>query len=127
MPGPSEGSRFDRLSSADLTMMLTDRGQVPMNTGAVLIFDRGGPSLAELQALLTDRVATVPRLRQRVYRPLPGGGPPLWVDVPGFALEDYLDGHQLPASSALPALLDLAADLVCQRLTAGHPRGERAL
>jgi diacylglycerol O-acyltransferase len=119
--GPSDGSRFDRLSSADLTMMLTDRGQVPMNTGAVLVFDRDGPSLAELRALLTDRVATVPRLRQRVHRPPPGGGPPLWVDDPGFALEDHLDGHELPPSATLSRLLDLAAVLVCQRLTADRP------
>ena len=61
-----------------------------MNTGAVLVFDDNGPSPTQLQALLSDRVATVPRLRQRVHRPRLGGGLPVWVDNPGFTLEDHL-------------------------------------
>ena len=67
------GSRVDRLGPGDLTMLLTDRGQVPMNTGAILVFDAAyGPGPAALRAVLADRVAAIPRLRQRVQR-LPMG------------------------------------------------------
>jgi hypothetical protein len=56
---PSDLVTVDRLRRADLTMLLTDRGRVPMNTGAVLVFD-GGPFETDLAALLTDRVNRPP-------------------------------------------------------------------
>ena len=114
-------SPADRLTRDDLTMMLTDRGSVPMNTGAVLVFDDDGPSPTQLQALLSDRVATVPRLRQRVHRPRLGGGLPVWVDDPGFTLEDHLVRRELEGSADRPALLDIAAALVCERLPVSRP------
>ena len=111
----------DRLSPEDLTVLLTDRGVVPMNTGAVLVFDDPGPSPAELVRLLAARVATVPRLRQRIHRPRLGGGLPVWVDDPGFRLEDHLLPRELPGAADWPALLDLAATLVCERLPWSRP------
>jgi len=110
------GSRFDRLSRPDLTMLLTDRGDVPMNTGAVLLLDGDdGPTVPELQTILVDRVPTVPRLGQRVHRPPPGCGLPVWVNATDFRLEDHVDCRELPHSTGLPGLLDLAAALVCER------------
>jgi len=122
------GSRFDRLSNADLTMMLTDRGAVPMNTGAILVLDDGGrPSPTELRALLADRVANIPRLRQRVRRLPPGCGLPIWVDDADFRLEDHLDGRELGGGGAPLGLLDIAGALVCERLPVGRPPWRAAL
>jgi hypothetical protein len=53
------GSRFDRLGPGDLTMLLTDRGQVPMNTGAILVFDAAhGSDASALRTVLADRVTS---------------------------------------------------------------------
>ena len=50
-------------------ILVTDRGSVPMNIGAVLQFDdAGGASFATVGALLSERVATIPRLRQRLQQ-----------------------------------------------------------
>ena len=114
-------SPVDRLTHDDLTMLLTDRGRVPMNTGAVLDFDDRGPSETELAVLLADRVASVPRLRQCVHRPPLGGGLPVWVDDPGFRLADHLVRRVLDGSADRRALLDIAAALVCERLPFSRP------
>lgn len=127
---PSDGStvgRVDRLTRDDLTMLLTDRGTVPMNTGAVLVLDDHGPSATELTALLVDRIGMVPRLRQRIHRPRLGGGLPVWVDDPGFRLEDHLVVRELRVSADRPALLDLSAALVCERLPVSRPPWRAAL
>jgi WS/DGAT/MGAT family acyltransferase len=98
-----------------------------MNTGAILVFDGAGPSPAELVGLLAARVATVPRLRQRIHRPRLGGGLPVWVDDPGFRLEDHLLRRELGRSSDRGPLLELAAALVCERLPASRPPWRAAL
>ena len=65
----------------DLTVLATDRGPVPMNIGAVLEFDQhDAPSLAEVRALLAERLPAIPGLRQRLHRPPPGFGRPVWID-----------------------------------------------
>jgi WS/DGAT/MGAT family acyltransferase len=119
--GPNE-SAFDRLSPGDLTVLLTDRGKVPMNTGAILMFDDGrGPPAADLRALLADRAATVPRLRQRLHRLPLGGGAPIWVDDADFNSDTHLVVRELSTSSGTKPVLDLAAELVCKRLPWNRP------
>ena len=53
--------RIDRIGPMDLTVLATDRGSVPMNIGAILEFDApGGPALAAVRAILSERVPTIP-------------------------------------------------------------------
>jgi hypothetical protein len=55
------GRRIDRMGPMDLTVLATDRGSVPMNIGAVLKFGTAqGPSLADVRAVLAERVPTIP-------------------------------------------------------------------
>ena len=69
--------RLDRIGPMDLTILATDRGSVPMNIGAILQFDaQGGPSWATVVELLSARVPTIPRLRQRLRRVPIGCGRP---------------------------------------------------
>ena len=78
---------IERIGPMDVTVLVTDRGSVPMNIGAVLQFDdAGGPSFATVGALLSERVATIPRLRQRLQRAPFGCGRPVWVDDPDLYL-----------------------------------------
>lgn len=99
-----------------------------MNIAAVLVLeDAGGTSLAAARALLGARLPRVPRLRHRLHRAPVGAGRPFWADDPAFDLDDHLDGVVLATESgpgddaAPPALLQLAADLVCRHLPRDRP------
>ena len=116
------GSRYDRLSRPDLTMLLTDRGEVPMNTGAVLLFGGGdeGPregSLRPPRRPGSHGPATSPTSctgRRRGVAALSG----LTARLPGSRTTRR---RGLRRSTGLPGLLDLAAALVCERLTLERP------
>ena len=112
----------DRLAPADVTMLLTDRGNVPMNTGAILLFGPGkGPNASALRDLLATRVTPIPRLRQRVQRLPVGCGAPIWVDDADFAIDRHLIDREVVDRPGDRELLDLAAELVCERLPLEHP------
>ena len=104
---------FDRVSTNDLTTLATDRGQVPMNIGAVLTL-AGETDPHDVVAQLAQRLAAVPRFRQRLFVPGLGAGRPLWVDDPGFDPRRHV--HRLRG-----ATLEAAADLVCRRLPTDRP------
>lgn len=144
--GLSRESRIDRAGPNDLTNLAVDRGPTPMNIGAVLVVeDARGIDLATVRDLLGARLPRVPRLRQRLQRAPVGCGRPVWVDDPAFDLDRHLGSLRLtPASTgwagsmglagstgstgstnrdvvAPPALLHLAADLVCRHLPRDRP------
>jgi WS/DGAT/MGAT family acyltransferase len=113
---------IERIGLMDLTVLATDRGSVPMNIGAVLEFDRlDGPSLAEVRALLARRLPAIPRLRQRLYRAPLGCGRPVWVDDVGFDLDRHLTAREWPSPFDHRWLLDVAVELVCDRLDRSRP------
>ena len=114
--------RIDRIGPMDLTILATDQGSVPMNIGAILQFDAtGGPPQAAVADLLSARVPTIPRLRQRLRRVPIGCGRPLWVDDPDFRLDRHLIHREWPPPGGDRQLHDVAADLVCQRLPTDRP------
>jgi diacylglycerol O-acyltransferase len=116
--------RIERIGPMDVTVLVTDRGSVPMNIGAVLQFDTAdGPSYATVRALLSERVPTIPRLRQRLQRVPFGCGRPVWVDDPDFVLDRHLIERDWPgpAPGGDKQLLEVAAELLCQRLEIDRP------
>lgn len=103
---------IERLSSGDLTTLATDRGQVPMNIGAVLTI---GPGAGEVVETLRRRVAGIRRFRQRLLRPGFGAGRPLWVDDPAFDVAAHV--RRLETDDVMEA----AARLVCTPLPKDRP------
>ncbi|HEY5784828.1 MAG TPA: wax ester/triacylglycerol synthase domain-containing protein, partial [Microlunatus sp.] len=94
----------------------------PMNIGAILQFDaQGGPAWTTVVELLSARVPTIPRLRQRLRRVPIGCGRPLWVDDPDFRLDRHLIRRAWLPPGGDRELLDVAADLLCQRLPTDRP------
>ena len=82
---------FERVSADDLMSLASRRHPPPLQVGAVLILDvRGGLDLGSLRTVLQQRVAAVPRLRQRLEKVPLGCGRPVWVDDPGFNIDDHL-------------------------------------
>lgn len=115
---------MDRLSAGDATMLASDHGAVPMNIGAVLVLDPGEtgrtPELDAIRGLMARRVDRIPRLRQRLVRPR-GRAHRYWADAEDFRVEDHVSLVVLRRPGE-PALLDLAADLLCSRLDPRQPR-----
>lgn len=108
---------MQRASANDLTTLATDRGPVPMNIGVVLILeDAASVDPAAFSALLAERVTRAPRLRQRLERVPFGCGRPIWVDDEGFDL-----AHHLAHLEGEHDVLQVAADVVCQRLDPDRP------
>jgi len=104
----------ERASAADLGQLASDAGSVPNQVGAVLVIDTRDLAAAEI----AERLAAVPRLRQRLM-PVPlGGGPPVWVDDPHVDLAQHVVVVDCPEPRDETALLALAAD----RLTTPLPR-----
>jgi WS/DGAT/MGAT family acyltransferase len=113
---------IERLSLADLTVLASDRGSVPMNMGALLELDSPSVlSLADLRSLLAARVPRVTRLRQRLAAAPLGCGRPAWIDDPDFHLDRHLGEQVVPPPGGRQGLMDAAAELVCRRLDPERP------
>ena len=73
------------LSPADRSSLAAERGPVNMTVGGVLIFERGAHD--EVMRRLEGRLHLIPRYRQRLEQPAPGGlTNPVWVDDDAFDL-----------------------------------------
>ena len=76
----------DELSPADRSSLAAEQGPVNMAVGGVLVFEGGkGVSHDAIIARLEGRLHLIPRYRQRLQQPTPGGVTnPVWVDDEGF-------------------------------------------
>ena len=112
----------DRASPADLMQLAADVGPAPMHVGAVLVLGtRPGFSMEQARRLLGERIAAVPRLRQRLYRAPPGCGRPFWADDPAFDLCHHVRQVPCPAPGDERALLDVAAAVIGEPLPPSRP------
>jgi WS/DGAT/MGAT family acyltransferase len=112
----------DRTSPADLMQLAADVGPAPMHVGAVLVLGTGqGFSVEQARRLLAERIAAVPRLRQRLYRAPPGCGRPFWADDPEFDLCHHVRQVPCPAPGDERALVDVAAVVLGEPLPRSRP------
>jgi WS/DGAT/MGAT family acyltransferase len=105
-------SRYERLSSADVTNLLAERPGAPWHIGLIGVLD-GGPLIAPDGGLRTDLVRDVlagalpraPRLRQVVRRTRPGQGRPVWVDAGDMNLDRHVRVVPVPPPGDEPTFL----------------------
>ncbi|OLL17718.1 MULTISPECIES: wax ester/triacylglycerol synthase family O-acyltransferase [unclassified Rhodococcus (in: high G+C Gram-positive bacteria)] len=123
--------RFERLSPLDVgNLRVEDRG-VPMHVAALAVLD-GAPlrdaagrlRLAAIREHVARRTRRAPRLRQRLHRPPPGAGPPVWVDDPHFDISCHVRTRALPAPGDEATLLRTCAELDEPRLDRSRPLWE---
>jgi diacylglycerol O-acyltransferase len=117
---------IDRLSDADLAFLAMDSGAVPEQFGAVLVLD-GPVDMAVAEHVLAERIARVPRLRQRLERTPPGCGRRIWVDDSAFDLRRHLRRVRCGPSGDEAALLDTVLPLVIEQLPRDRPLWRAAL
>jgi hypothetical protein len=115
--------RWDRASPVDLMELASDVGPAPTQVGAVLLLRPGREfDVPAAQRLIGERIAAVPRLRQRLVRPPLGCGRPVWVDDARFDLRHHVGSGCCPAPGDTAALLDVAAAVVTRRLNPSRPQ-----
>ena len=113
---------FERVSADDLMSLASRRHPPPLQVGAVLILDvRGGLDISSLRTVLQQRIAAVPRLRQRLEKVPLGCGRPVWVDDSGFNIDDHLRVAKQQSETDDAGLLDIAANLVTKPLPEDRP------
>ena len=95
---------MERLSTLDVSnLRVEDRG-LPMHVAALVILDGAGPGagldLDTVRTVIGQRLHLAPRLRQVLYWPRRGLGPPVWVD--GAASRCGIPQRWRPGSAGWP-------------------------
>src|SRR5437016_10370999 len=114
----------DRASPADLMVLASDVGEVPMQVGAVLVLHPSEEfDLAAAERAIGERITAVPRLRQRLVRPPLGCGRPVWMDDATFDLRHHVGVLACPVPGETAELLQAAVAVVTRRLDPSRPLG----
>jgi diacylglycerol O-acyltransferase / wax synthase len=119
----------DRLTPRDLAFLTEESAASPRQNATVEIFEPGpdGFDYATLVALIADRIAFVPRYRQKVQF-VPGHlANPVWVDDRTFELEYHVRRSALPRPGNDDQLRDLVARIVSRPLDRQRPLWEMYL
>ena len=103
------GSEIERASAADRAFLAMDAGKVPNNSACCCCsIPRLASTSRSSATLITERIAAVPRLRQKLIRAPFGCGGPVWIDDPVFDITTTFG--RCPAHSRMIGrrLLDVA-------------------
>ena len=119
---------LDRLSPLDVSNLRVEERGLPMHVAALVILHQtaltaapGGPGLDVLQDIIERRLHQAPRLRQVLYRPRPGLGPPVWVDDEDFDIRWHIRARPVPEPGDETALLRVCAELNQDPLDRSRP------
>jgi diacylglycerol O-acyltransferase / wax synthase len=115
---------FDRLSALDTSFLHQEGPSSHMHVGATTVFAGPAPAYEELLDALRERLHLVPRYRQKLAFPPLQTGRPLWVDDPGFHLQDHVPHVALPAPGGDDDLAALTARIFSRRLDRARPLWE---
>jgi diacylglycerol O-acyltransferase len=119
----------ERLRSGDLAFLANESASTPMHNATVEIFEPAGQGFGydTLLELVADRIAFVPRYRQRI-RTVPGRlAPPVWVDDDDFDLTYHVRRSALPRPGSMEQLRELVARISSRPLDRSRPLWEMYL
>lgn len=123
---------MDRVRSHEVAALAGDTETTPAQMGSLLILEAGpdgagpdGAATAEsVRAVVADRLALVPRYRQRLYQAPGGLTSPAWSDDPDFDLDYHVRRSALPAPGTREQLLALVGRLLGRPLERSRPLWE---
>ncbi|HEU0132652.1 MAG TPA: wax ester/triacylglycerol synthase family O-acyltransferase [Mycobacteriales bacterium] len=116
----------DRLSPLDVSFLYLEGETTPMHVGGVCVLDPPpeGFDYDRLVRIISDRIALVPRYRQKI-RWVPGHvGNPVWVDDPDFDVTYHVRRSALPKPGTEEQLKELTARVQSRRLDRSRPLWE---
>src|SRR3954447_26702044 len=122
---PRRISMTQRLRPEDMTFLVTESASTPMHNATLEIFEPGADvGYDRLLGLVADRIAFVPRYRQRI-RSVPGRlANPVWVDDEDFDLTYHVRRSALPRTGSMEQLRDLTARIMSRQLDRHRPLWE---
>jgi diacylglycerol O-acyltransferase len=116
----------ERLRPQDMAFLAAESASTPMHNATLEIFEppADGFDYNRLLALIADRIAFVPRYRQRL-RPVPGRvANPVWVDDDDFDLTFHVRRSALPRPGSMDQLRELTARIMSRQLDRNRPLWE---
>ena len=116
----------ERLRPRDLAILAAESPTTPMHNATVEVFDPGtsGFDHDRLVQLIADRIAFVPRYRQRL-QVVPGRlANPAWVDDETFDLGYHVRRSALPRPGTMDQLRELVARIASRPLDRSRPLWE---
>jgi WS/DGAT/MGAT family acyltransferase len=116
----------DRLSPLDVSFLYLESETTPMHVGGVCILEPApeGFDYDRLVRIIGDRIATVPRFRQKI-RWVPGHlGNPVWVDDPDFDVTYHVRRSALPKPGTEEQLKELTGRVQSRLLDRSRPLWE---
>lgn len=119
----------ERLRPRDMAFLAMESASTPMHVATLDIFEapEGGFDYDRLLALINDRIAFVPRFRQKVQQ-VPGRlTNPVWTDDEDFDLTYHVRRSALPRPGNQEQLLELTARLISRRIDRSRPLWETYL
>src|SRR5512133_64694 len=118
-----------RLTPLEVSSLALDTAHTPGHVGTVDIFDAGRERFEyeRLIALIRERIAFVPRYRQRI-RAIPARlAGPVWVDDENFDLTFHVRRSALPRPGTLDQLREFVGRVLARRLDRSQPLWEMYL
>jgi diacylglycerol O-acyltransferase / wax synthase len=118
----------ERLRPEDMALLAVESARTPMHNATLEIFEPEDEfDYERLLGLVADRIAFVPRYRQRL-RHVPGRlANPLWVDDEDFDLTYHVRRSALPRPGSMEQLRELTARIMPRRLDRERPLWEMYL
>lgn len=119
----------DRLSALDVSFLYLEGSATPMHVGGLAIFEPPdeGFDHDRLVKLIKNRIAFVPRYRQRV-RWVPGRvANPVWVDDESFDVTYHVRRSALPSPGSSAQLRELVSRIMSRPLDMHRPLWEMYL
>ncbi len=116
----------DRLSSLDVSFLYMETPTTAMHVGGVAVFEppADGFAYSRLVELISQRIALVPRYRQKV-RVIPGRiANPVWVDDEDFDVTYHVRRSALPKPGTDAQLRELVGRLMGRQLDRSRPLWE---
>ena len=115
----------DRLSPLDASFLFMEEPTTAMHVGGLMTFE-ATPDFDpdRFVALIGQRLADVPRYRQKVREVPARLGLPVWVDDPGFELDYHVRRSALPAPGSDAQLRELVGRLQSRQLDRARPLWE---
>ncbi|MFN2489968.1 MAG: wax ester/triacylglycerol synthase family O-acyltransferase [Actinomycetota bacterium] len=114
----------ERLSALDDAFLHIEGPNTPMHVGALAFFDGPAPEFAAVTDMVSRRLGSSPRWRQRLAFVPWGLARPVWIDDDAFEPAHHVL-HATADEPGDPASLErLAATLLSQRLDRGRPLWE---
>jgi diacylglycerol O-acyltransferase / wax synthase len=122
---------LERLTAPDVSNLRVEQRGLPMNVAALALLEprglldsSGELDLDAVNARIEQRLHLAPRLRQRLYWPGFGFGPPGWVDDASFEIGRHVRTCSVPAPADEETLLATGAELNNRPFDQAHPLWE---